>query len=72
MKIQMKIACECGNEETVHLKRVTEENEGRVYSDLLVIEDTLENSKQFRIKQSHPDETTIRCLNCQKTQDMSL
>lgn len=72
MNIQMVISCECGNTENVSLKRVTEENDGRVYSDILVIEDTLENSKKFRANQSHPDETTIQCLECQKKQDVSL
>lgn len=65
MKIQMLLECECGNRETVSLKRTTD---GR-YSYLEVSE-SLEKSTRFKAKQTSPDETRITCLQCQKHQDV--
>nr|WP_040109317.1 hypothetical protein [Jeotgalibacillus malaysiensis] len=72
MNVQMGISCECGNTENVSLKRITEEHDGRIYYEALAIEDTFENSTQFRVSQTQPDETTLICLHCSKTQSISL
>lgn len=72
MNVQMEISCECGNTEKVTLLRATEEHNGRIYYEALAIEDTFENSTQFRVNQTQPDETSLICLQCSKTQSITL
>lgn len=68
MKISMTVECECGNYDSLVVKRTTNEipDTGRVYEDYSSITDSKFKNGLFTSGQSQPDEITITCNECGK------
>lgn len=70
MNVQMVITCECGNEETINLKRFSMKI-GTFDIDNLEISESFDSSEGFR-SSKFPEVTRFFCQKCEKFQNVSL
>lgn len=62
MRVSMKVVCECGNVDSMTLKRT---------ADYSSITDSKFNQDLFKVEQNHPDTVEITCGRCGKKHDIS-
>lgn len=74
MKMSITLECDCGNKDTIILKRVINKipDTGRVYEDYSMITESDFKDRTFAMEKSQPDDVTIVCQKCGHTQELSL
>lgn len=66
MKLKIDIQCECGNHDTVEIKQGKEFNRYDIFTEGLVIQESITESGKFRGYQTHPEAFYISCNKCNK------
>lgn len=74
MKMSILVECECGNADSMELKRIVNEipDTGRIYEDYLTITESDFTNGLFTANQSQPDEVTLTCQKCGIKQELSI
>jgi hypothetical protein len=72
MKLKIEIQCECGNHDTVEIKKGKEFRQYDIFTEEFTIQDSINESEKFRSNQTWVESFHISCNKCNEKIELFL